>query len=120
MNKIQKIASSIGNSAVDDRGKIFSFIPGDDIKEFVYIETNKGYDRGHHYHPEFDEYIVLTSGKGMFIETIDGVEREIVVESGDCVHIPKNIFHTFVPISNCTSISCLTKAWNDCENPILR
>ena len=44
MNKIQKIASSIGNSAVDDRGKIFSFIPGDDIKEFVYIETNKGYD----------------------------------------------------------------------------
>ena len=68
MKPIIKLQSSIGNSAVDQRGKIFSFLPQQDIKEFVYIETIKGYDRGHHYHPEFDEYIVLTKGKGKFVE----------------------------------------------------
>ena len=120
MNKIQKIASSIGYSAVDDRGKIFSFIPGDDIKEFVYIEPNKGYARGHHYHPEFDEYIVLTHGKGKFVETIDGVEREIFVQAGECVYIPQGVYHTFVPQTDCSSVSCLTKAWDECDNPILR
>lgn len=118
--KIVKLKSSIGNSAVDERGKIFSFIPTKDIKEFVYIETVKGHDRGNHYHPEFDEYIVLTSGQGKFIETIQGKNRDILVEAGDCVYIPQGVYHTFVPTTDCSSVSCLTKAWDDCENPILR
>lgn len=118
--KIKKIKSSIGNTAVDARGKIFSFIPTSDIKEFVYIETEAGYDRGHHYHPEFDEYIVITSGKGKYIEKINGIMREISVKAGECIYIPMGIYHTFIPETDCTSVSCLTKAWDDCENPILR
>ncbi len=120
MKPIIKLQSSIGNSAVDQRGKIFSFLPQQDIKEFVYIETIKGYDRGHHYHPEFDEYIVLTKGKGKFVEKTNAETRDIFVEAGECVLIPKGVFHTFVPETNCSSVSCLTKAWDDCENPILR
>ena len=53
MNQISLMNSSIGNDAVDERGKIFPFIPKNDIKEFVYIETVPGQDRGHHWHPEF-------------------------------------------------------------------
>ena len=85
MKPIIKLQSSIGNSAVDQRGKIFSFLPQQDIKEFVYIETIKGYDRGHHYHPEFDEYIVLTKGKGKFVEKTNAETRDIFVEAGECV-----------------------------------
>jgi len=120
LKPIIKLQSSIGNSAVDQRGKIFSFLPQTDIKEFVYIETVRGHDRGHHYHPEFDEYIVLTHGKGKFVETIEGVDRDIFVEAGECVYIPQGVYHTFVPETDCTSVSCLTKAWDECDNPILR
>ena len=35
MNQITLMTSSIGNDAVDERGKIFPFIPKNDIKEFV-------------------------------------------------------------------------------------
>ena len=120
MNQITLMTSSIGNDAVDERGKIFPFIPKNDIKEFVYIETVPGQDRGHHWHPEFDEYIVLTSGKGKFIERTDNGTREINVTSGDCVHIPQGVYHTFIAETECTSMSCLTKKWDDCDNPILR
>ena len=34
MNQITLMTSSIGNDAVDERGKIFPFIPKNDIKEF--------------------------------------------------------------------------------------
>jgi mannose-6-phosphate isomerase-like protein (cupin superfamily) len=120
MNQITLMTSSIGNDAVDERGKIFPFIPKNDIKEFVYIETVPGQDRGHHWHPEFDEYIVLTSGNGKFIERTDNGTREIKVTSGDCVHIPQGVYHTFIAETKCTSMSCLTKKWDDCNNPILR
>lgn len=105
---------------IDHRGKILSFIPKDSIKEFVMIETRVGVDRGNHYHPEFDEYIVLIQGKGVYIEKIDGRERTVEVESGECVHIPHGIYHTFIPATDCLAVSCLTKKWNDCENPIIK
>ena len=120
MDKITKLYSSIGNTGIDERGKILSFLPQENIKEFVYIETIAGHDRGPHYHPEFDEYVVLTKGKGKYVEKTNGGTRDIFVEAGECVRIPKGVYHTFVPTTNCSSVSCLTKAWDDCKNPILR
>ena len=105
---------------IDHRGKILSFVPADSIKEFVMIETKKGVNRGDHYHPEFDEYIVLIQGNGLYVETINNIKRTIEVDAGDCIHIPRGIYHTFIPSTDCLAMSCLTKKWNDCENPILK
>ena len=105
---------------VDHRGRILSFIPKDSIKEFVMIETKQGVDSGHHLHTDFDEYIVLIKGTGKYIEKINNVERTIEVVAGECIHIPTGVYHTFIPETDCLAMSCLTKKWNDCENPILR
>jgi len=120
MNKIELFKPNEQDVMIDDRGKIMPFLPDKDIKEFVFIETVAGLDRGHHYHPEFDEYIMITSGGGIYYEKIDNNIREIPVRAGDCIKIPQGIHHTFIADTITTTVSCLTKKWNDCDNPILR
>lgn len=117
--KIQVLTPDINVNAVDQRGAIYSYIPYDNLTEFVYIDTKQGTTRGHHYHKEFDEYIILTHGEGIYLEMLDDGEiRKIILGAGQAIYIPKFTPHTFVPLTDCKSISMLTKPWNSCNEPI--
>jgi mannose-6-phosphate isomerase-like protein (cupin superfamily) len=116
--KIQLLEPSIGDNAVDHRGAIYSYIPRDAIVEFVYIDTKQGVTRGDHYHKEFDEYIMLVSGEGIYIEVLSsGQRRRIVMGPGQCIYIPALTSHTFVPLTDCKSVSFLTRRWDHCVEP---
>ena len=117
--KIILLTPDISDRAVDHRGAIYSYVPHDSIVEFVYIDTKQGTVRGQHYHEEFDEYIMLIHGEGLYIEPLEnGTNRKIIMAPGQTVYIPKNTPHTFVPLTDCKSISMLTKKWDSCQNPI--
>jgi dTDP-4-dehydrorhamnose 3,5-epimerase-like enzyme len=117
--KIQVLVPDIGDKAVDSRGAIFSFIPFSNIVEFNYLHTKQGVTRGHHYHEEFDEYILLTHGEGIYLEPLeDGTTRKIPMGAGQAIYIPAFTAHTFVPLTDCKSVSLLTFKWNSCKKPI--
>lgn len=119
MSRIQLLTPDINDKAVDHRGAIYSYVPHDHIVEFVYIDTKAGVTRGHHYHTEFDEYIMLVHGEGIYLEPLDdGTTRKIVMAPGFVVYIPVGTPHTFVPLSDCKSVSFLTKQWDHCTIPI--
>jgi quercetin dioxygenase-like cupin family protein len=120
-NKISIMTPDIADGAIDSRGIIISYLPSDPVVEFVYIDTKVGTTRGHHYHKEFEEYILITHGNGMYLcPQPDGSVDRILVGPGQTIHIPKNCPHTFVPLTDCKSISMLTKPWNQCAEPITR
>ena len=48
----------------DGRGGIFTYYPEDPIVEWNLLFTKAGESRGFHYHKEFDEYVLITSGRG--------------------------------------------------------
>lgn len=105
----------------DGRGVIATYYPQRlDIKEWNYIVTLKGSIRGKHYHDEFDEYIMLVEGSGIYVELTDGEEYSTMVATGDCIYIPMGVPHTFYPTDDTKAIALLTKKWNDCEAPITR
>lgn len=105
----------------DGRGAIFSFVPDQPIVEWTHQFINKGKIRGNHCHPEFDEYILLVDGEGIEIEkdTETGEEQYIYMSKGTCVYIPRGTSHVFLAITNCQSVSFLTKKWDDCDKPIV-
>ena len=51
----------------DGRGRIFTFIPNDPIVEINFNIIKSGKVRGNHFHPEFDEYFLITSGEGVLV-----------------------------------------------------
>jgi dTDP-4-dehydrorhamnose 3,5-epimerase-like enzyme len=117
--RIQLLEPNISDKAIDNRGAIYSYIPHDSLVEFVYIDTKQGVTRGHHYHEEFDEYIMLVHGEGIYLERLeDGSTRKIVMGAGQTIYIPRLTPHTFVPLTDCKSVSMLTKSWDSCNNPI--
>jgi len=117
--KIQLLTPDIADKALDSRGAIYSYIPYNNIVEFCYIDTKLGSVRGHHYHKEFDEYIMLVHGEGVYLEQLDdGTVRKIVMGTGYTVYIPAHTPHTFFPLTDCKSVSFLTKRWNDTVEPI--
>lgn len=119
--KIKLLEADIADAAIDSRGAIYSFLPKDPIVEFVYIDTKQGVTRGHHYHKEFDEYIVMVHGEGIYLEPLDdGSIRKIVVGAGHAIYIPIGTPHTFVPLTDCKSVSMLTRCWDNCQEPITR
>ena len=122
MNRIIKLTPSINPITFKDgRGIIQTFLPvTDTIKEWNYIVTLKGAVRGHHYHKEFDEYIMFVEGEGVYTELTNGEELVTTVSSGDCIYLPQGVPHTFYPTADCKMIAMLTKRWNDCEEPITR
>lgn len=109
------------NTVKDGRGAIFSFIPDQPIVEWTHQFIKSGKVRGNHCHPEFDEYILLVSGEGMEVEknTETGEEEFFYMAKGQCVFIPCNTSHVFLAITDCESVSFLTKRWNDCNEPII-
>ena len=120
--KIKYINHSINlNTVKDGRGGIFSFTPDTPIKEWTHQFVNKGTIRGNHCHPEFDEYILLVSGEGIEIEKNikTGEEKSLYMSKGTCIYIPRNTYHVFTAITDCESVSFLTKKWDDCNKPII-
>ena len=109
------------NTVKDGRGAIFSFVPKEPIAEWTYQFIKSGKIRGNHCHPEFDEYILLVSGEGMEVEkdTETGEEEFFYMAKGQCIFIPRNTSHVFLAITDCESVSFLTKRWNDCKEPII-
>ncbi len=109
------------NTIRDGRGAIFSFVPDAPIVEFTHQFIKSGKIRGNHCHPEFDEYILLVAGEGVEIEKgpEGGEDPFIYLGPGDCIFIPRGVYHVFQAITECQSVSFLTKRWNDCERPIV-
>jgi cupin superfamily acireductone dioxygenase involved in methionine salvage len=64
---------------------------------------------------------MFVEGNGVYLELQDdGTEVPTPVASGDCVYLPKNIAHTFIPMADCKMVAMITKKWNDCDEPITR
>lgn len=109
------------NTIKDGRGAIFSFIPDDPILEWTYQIIKSGKIRGNHYHPEFDEYILLVEGSGVEVErdSETGEELFVPMAPGTCIYIPRGTSHVFMAITDCRSVSFLTKQWKECNEPIV-
>ena len=122
MKKIKKLDPDINPITVKDgRGIISTFYPQtEDIKEWSYIVTLKGSVRGHHYHKEFDEYIMFVEGEGVYTEITNEEELVTPVSAGDCIYLPQGVPHTFYPTADCKMIALLTKRWDECDEPITR
>ena len=105
----------------DGRGGIFTWLPKDPIVEFnfVFIKANKL--RGNHYHPEFDEYFLITEGQGVIVSKSSkkGKEEFLYMGKGDCFYIPKGTNHVFYAITELNAIAMLTKKWDDCNPAIV-
>ncbi len=120
--KIKRLFPSANLDTVrDGRGGIFTFIPDDPIVEFNFNYIKAGKIRGNHYHPEFDEYFLITEGEGVLVtrESDESEENFIFLSKGQCTHTPKGEKHVFIAITDCIAIAMLTKKWDDCENPII-
>jgi len=106
----------------DGRGGIFTWVPKQPIKEFNLVQFSKGKIRGNHYHPEFDEYILIVDGTFSIVTVDPETKKEMamIASKGTCLFIPKGIPHALVASSDATCVSFLTKCWDDCDNPILR
>jgi len=120
--KIEKIDPSCNLTTVrDGRGGIFTFYPKKPIVEFNFVYITSGKIRGNHYHPEFDEYYLMTSGNGVVVTKSENGKKEefIYMGKGDCIYIPKGAPHVVYAITDCTIVSFLTKKWDDCKNPIV-
>jgi mannose-6-phosphate isomerase-like protein (cupin superfamily) len=104
----------------DGRGAIYSFLPNEPIVEWTYQFIKSGKVRGNHSHPEFNEYILLVAGNGVEVgEGPDGSETKLFMSKGTCIYIPRGTDHVFLAITDCESVSFLTKRWEDCERPII-
>jgi oxalate decarboxylase/phosphoglucose isomerase-like protein (cupin superfamily) len=106
----------------DGRGGVFTFVPVDaPIAEFSLIFTEKGKTRGFHYHEEFDEYVLLLDGHGVYVEKgEDGEEYFLKMASGECVHFPRMTPHTFYAITDARMVALLTGRWDECRRPFVR
>lgn len=119
--KIKKVAPECNLSTVrDGRGGIFTFYPEKPIVEFNFVFISKEKIRGNHYHPEFDEYYLFTSGNAVVVnKSENGKEEFLYVGAGDCLYLPQGVSHVTYAITDCTVVSFLTKKWNDCARPIV-
>jgi dTDP-4-dehydrorhamnose 3,5-epimerase-like enzyme len=105
----------------DGRGAIFTFVPPQPILEWTHQFIKAGKIRGNHCHPEFDEYIMLVDGVGVEVEVDIKTRKEhfIYMNKGECIYIPRNTYHVFLAVTECQSVSFLTKRWDDCKHPII-
>ena len=119
--KIKKLQPECNLATVrDGRGGIFTFYPTKPIVELNFQFINKGKIRGNHYHPEFDEYYLFTSGNGVVVGKDENDKEEFLyVGKGDFVYIPQGESHVTYAITDIEYTTYLTKKWDDCEKPIV-
>ena len=95
----------------DGRGGIFTYYPTEPILEWNLIFTRAGESRGFHYHKEFEEFILVTSGHGTYVgKEDDGSESFFKVAAGDCLHFPSGTAHTLYCITDMRLVALLLQA----------
>lgn len=105
----------------DERGTIRSFPIDVPAKEYNLMITKQGDMRGFHYHPHFDEYMLVVDGECEFTEfSDDGDHIKLILKVGDSVVIPKNTPHTFLAITDFKFVSLLTEQWDKSFPPIIK
>ena len=105
----------------DKRGTIFSFPVNDSLTEYNLMVTKKDDERGYHYHPEFNEYMMVVAGRCEYTEFVsNGEDITIVLEVGDSIRIPTGTSHKFKALEDYSFVSMLTKHWDKCNNPIIK
>ena len=105
----------------DSRGTIFSFPIDDNLTEYNLMVTKKGDERGYHYHPEFNEFMMVVAGSCEYTEFAhDGEDVTITLRVGDSIRIPLGTSHRFVALEDYSFVSMLTKHWDKCDNPIIK
>jgi quercetin dioxygenase-like cupin family protein len=107
------------NTFNDYRGSILTYIPDTPIVEFNIIDSKKDTIRGNHYHPEYDEYMIIVKGLATFTEYLDNDSKTIYTTPGTILHIPVNTLHSSKAITDYQFISLLTKKFDDCAYPII-
>lgn len=103
----------------DYRGSILTYITSTPIVEFNIIDSIKGTTRGNHYHPEYDEYMLIIKGLATFTEYSDIGNTTIHTAPGTVLHIPANTPHSSSAITDYQFISLLTNRFDSCEHPIV-
>lgn len=105
----------------DHRGAIHSWPLDQSIVEYNLMITRDGTQRGFHYHPHFDEYMLVVEGSCEFTEFADdGNHHRLHLEVGDSIHIPANTSHAFSALGDFKFVSMLTKKWADSNPPIIK
>jgi mannose-6-phosphate isomerase-like protein (cupin superfamily) len=108
----------------DGRGGIFTWIPDEPILEFNMLYFGPGKIRGFHYHPHFNEYLLVVHGNGTLVtrKKINDKKTEeyIHLSKGICTKTEKNVYHTVYSITEMTIIAFLTKRWDESKPPIIR
>ncbi|MDO8618073.1 MAG: cupin domain-containing protein [Candidatus Uhrbacteria bacterium] len=121
--KIEHLVPSCNLETVrDGRGGIFTWLPKDPIVEFNILYFQPGKTRGHHYHPEFNEYFLVVEGSGVMVTRDSETEPEelIHMSRGSCTRTPIGVSHTFYAITPVTAVAMLSKRWDDCNPPIVQ
>ena len=121
--KIEILSPSCNLETVrDGRGGIFTWLPKDPLVEFNMLYFQPGKTRGHHYHPEFNEYFLVVDGSGVMVtkDSPDAPEEQIHMSRGSCVRTPMGTSHAFYAITAVTAVAMLSKRWDDCNPPIVR
>ena len=114
----------------DGRGGIFTWVT-EPIAEFNLIYTRQGENRGHHFHPEFVEYVLVVSGEGVYTRWCNKQVQGLRVGGGQskypfikmgpgmCIRFDIGCPHTLTAITDMRMIALLTKKWVDCEEPMI-
>ena len=93
------------NTFKDYRGSILTYITDTPIVEFNIIDSIKNTIRGNHYHPEYDEYMLITKGLATFTEYLNNNSTTIYTPSGTVLHIPVNTSHSSKAITDYNSLA---------------
>lgn len=117
MNSVTKMTAE---EFTDHRGTILSFYPQEPIVEYNLMITRKGDERGYHYHPHFNEYMIVVEGECMFSEFTETGVKKTKLNTGDSIRIPIGVPHTFTALTDFKFVSLLTKRWHDSEPPIVK
>ena len=107
------------NSYIDIRGTVSTYIPNSPIVEWNLIYSKEKTVRGNHYHPEYDEYMIIVSGLATFTEYNDIGITTINTPPGTVLYIPAYTPHSSTAITDYQFISLLTKKWDECDQPII-
>ena len=108
----------------DGRGGIFTWIPDEPILEFNMLYFRPGKVRGFHFHPHFEEYLLVVEGNGTLVTRKKAddknTEEFIHLSKGVCTRAAKNVYHTVYAITEMTIIAMLTKRWDHSDPPIIQ
>lgn len=108
----------------DGRGGIFTWLPDKPIVEFNMLYFRPGKVRGFHFHPHFEEYLLVVEGNGTLVTRDDPEDKKtesfIHLSKGTCTRTTTNTYHTIYAITEMTIVAMLTKRWDHSEPPIIK